>query len=208
VLTPILKEKLSSLTIPDIEGSAETPIGSVRYELKNIHLSNLALPTSSLTSTSQGLVIQASDISFYIHGDWQYRGNDWPHIEDHGTCEIKIYEVFLEIHIAVATDSSGHAVVSTNYCDLHIGKLDIEFNGGASWLYNLFSSDISDELKSSIEEQICKTAALEIDTEGNKALASMPVNITISSVAEVDFAMIQDPIITTGHIETNHKVYL
>ncbi|CAI8045639.1 Lipopolysaccharide-binding protein [Geodia barretti] len=205
VLTPILKEKLSSLTIPDIEGNAETPIGSVRYELKNIQLSNLALPTSSLTSTSQGLVIQASDISFYIHGDWQYRGNDWPHIEDHGTCEIKIYEVFLEVHIGVATDSSGHAVVSTNYCDLHIGKLDIQFDGGASWLYNLFSSDISDELKGSIEEQICKTASLEIDTEGNKALASMPVNITISSVAEVDFAMIQDPIITTGHIETNHK---
>ena len=65
-----------------------------------------------------------------------------------------MFVTFLQVHIGVATDSSGHAVVSTNYCDLHIGKLDIQFDGGASWLYNLFSSDISDELKGSIEEQV------------------------------------------------------
>ena len=62
--------------------------------------------------------------------------------------------MFGQIHIAVAKDSTGHAVMSTNYCHLYIDKLEIDFHGGASWLYNLFSSYISDDLKGSIEAQV------------------------------------------------------
>ena len=34
VAVPILEEKISSLTIPEIRGNADTPIGSVSYEMK------------------------------------------------------------------------------------------------------------------------------------------------------------------------------
>ena len=58
------------------------------------------------------------------------------------------------MYIRVAADSTGHAVLSTYYCHLYIGKLDIDFHDGASWLYNLFSEYISDDLKGSIEDQV------------------------------------------------------
>ena len=51
-------------------------------------------------------------------------------------------------------DSTGHAVLNADYCHLYIDKLDIDFHGGASWLYNLFSSYIVDDLKGSIESQV------------------------------------------------------
>ena len=70
----------------------------------------------------------------------------------------------MQIDIAVAADSTGHAMLSTTYCHLYIDKLDIDFHGGASWLYNLFSSYISDDLKHSIEDQVkmsyCKELSL------------------------------------------------
>lgn len=54
----------------------------------------------------------------------------------------------------VAADSKGHGTLSSTYCHLYIDKLDIDFHGGASWLYNLFSSYIVDDLKGSIEKQV------------------------------------------------------
>ena len=33
VAVPILEKKLSSLAIPDVSGSADTPIGTIDYEL-------------------------------------------------------------------------------------------------------------------------------------------------------------------------------
>ena len=49
---------------------------------------------------------------------------------------------------------TGHALVCANYCDFNIDKLQIDFHGGASWLYNLFSGVISNELKGSIDTQV------------------------------------------------------
>ena len=54
----------------------------------------------------------------------------------------------------VAADSKGHGTLSSTYCHLYIENLDIDFHGGASWLYNLFSSLIAGELKDSIERQV------------------------------------------------------
>ena len=34
ITVPILEKELSTLTIPDISGSASTPVGSIDYELK------------------------------------------------------------------------------------------------------------------------------------------------------------------------------
>ena len=54
----------------------------------------------------------------------------------------------------IGADSKGHATLSCSTCTLDIGSLDIKFHGGASWLYNLFSSYIADALKSSIQGQV------------------------------------------------------
>jgi lipopolysaccharide-binding protein len=202
---PILEKELSSLSIPDISGSAGTPIGTVDYHLTQIQLSDLKIPTSSLTSSSTGLDIQASDLSLHVFADWQYRKHSWPHIEGHGTCDVDISEVTLQMHIAVAADSTGHANLSVTFCHLSINDLHIDFHGGDSWLYNLFSKFISDDLKGSLDSQVCSVATREIETKGNQALASIPVNVKIDSTSEIDFALIQNPTITTAYVEMQHK---
>ena len=54
----------------------------------------------------------------------------------------------------MGADPKGHATLSCTTCSLSIGSLDIHFSGGASWLYNLFSSDIADTLKDSLQGQV------------------------------------------------------
>ena len=56
--------------------------------------------------------------------------------------------------MVMGADPKGHATLSCTTCSLSIGSLDIHFSGGASWLYNLFSSDIADSLKDSLQGQV------------------------------------------------------
>lgn len=70
-------------------------------------------------------------------------------------------------------DLTGHPTVSASNCSFTIGHMDINFHGGArfcmqaftavtmltrfisSWLYNLFSGSIADDLKGSIAGSVC-----------------------------------------------------
>ena len=56
--------------------------------------------------------------------------------------------------MVIGADTKGHATLSCTDCSLDIGSLNIKFHGGASWLYNLFSSYIADDLKGSIQSQV------------------------------------------------------
>jgi hypothetical protein len=84
--------------------------------------------------------------------------------------------------LVVALDLEGvspthEPTVATQSCSAGIGHMDVKFHGGASWLYNLFSSLIAgigmsgllltsaDELKKSISGQICGIVKKEIDVE-------------------------------------------
>ena len=99
-----------------------------------------------------------------------------PHISDSGSVDISISSVSLAvsviigmsvIHTASAScclhslfpfctgnDTQGHATLKTTGCSLNIGNLDVKFHGGASWLYNLFDSNIESSIKSSLQEQV------------------------------------------------------
>jgi len=200
-----LEKSLSSLTIPDISGSAGTPIGSIDYSLSNIKLSGLQIPTSSLTSGSKGLVVTASGISLHVTANWHYREHSWPHISDSGSCDVSVSSVSLTVSVEVGVDPKGHPTLSSSGCSFDIGHLDIHFHGGASWLYNLFSSTISDQLKSSLQGQLCSEATSEINTAGNKALESLPVEIQLDKTSEIDYALLAAPLFTSTYIETNHK---
>lgn len=66
--------------------------------------------------------------------------------------------LYLQVAVLIGADSKGHATLSCSTCSLNIGSLSIKFHGGASWLYNLFSDYISDQLKASIQGQVIAIA--------------------------------------------------
>ncbi len=58
--------------------------------------------------------------------------------------------------MSAGMDAQGHATLKTTACSLDIGHLGITFHGGASWLYNLFDSNIAGAIKSSLQGQVYK----------------------------------------------------
>eukprot|EP00731_Ephydatia_muelleri_P031068 Em0022g582a len=208
---PILEQQLSSLNIPDISGSAGTPIGTVDYDLTSIVLSGLQIPSATLTTSSSGLLLQASGISAHATANWHYRERSWPNIEDSGSADVSIGSVTLSIDVVIGADSQGHATLSAQSCNINIGSLDITFHGGASWLYNLFSGYISDDLKGSLNTQICQAAVSAINTQGNcctgipSSYCHVLIIVTIDKTSEINYELLQPPIFTNGYLQTDHK---
>ncbi|XP_065830579.1 bactericidal permeability-increasing protein-like [Oscarella lobularis] len=206
VAMPILVKQLQNLAIPDQSGSAGTPVGSIDYSLSDIKLTEFSIPSSSLTIVANtGVQVGASGVSVHLSGHWHYREHSWPHISDSGSCDVSASSISLSTVVGVGADSSGRPTISANSCSFNIGKLDIDFHGGASWLYNLFSGTIADGLKGSIEGSVCSAAKDAINTQGNKALATLPVEEKLTSNSEINFELIQAPIFTSSYLETLHK---
>uniref|UniRef100_A0A1X7UEG1 Lipid-binding serum glycoprotein N-terminal domain-containing protein n=1 Tax=Amphimedon queenslandica TaxID=400682 RepID=A0A1X7UEG1_AMPQE len=152
---PILEQHLSNIDIKDIYGSARSPVGTIFYELENIKLSNLKIPTYSMKPGTSGLTISLSSVSVSGKADWHYKQKSWPGISDSGSVDISANGITITISAVLGSDSSGHPTLKTTGCSFSIGGLHVTLHGGASWFYNLFSDNIADSLESSIQKQLC-----------------------------------------------------
>jgi lipopolysaccharide-binding protein len=202
---PILKSELSNLQIPDISGKAGSPIGNIDYELHNIKLTQISIPTASITSSSAGLVVQVSGMSLGLSADWHYKMTGFPYISDSGSADVSASSIGMKVTVMIGVDTKGHATLKASGCSLNIGHLSIKFHGGASWLYNLFSSYIADALKGNIQSQVCSQAVNAINTQGNKALESLPIISNIDSTSEINYALTKAPAFTSTYVSTDHK---
>ncbi|XP_019854891.1 PREDICTED: bactericidal permeability-increasing protein-like isoform X1 [Amphimedon queenslandica] len=202
---PILEQQLSNIDIPDISGSASSPIGTIDYELKNIKLSNLKIPTYSMKPGTSGLTIALSSVSVSGKADWHYKQKSWPGISDSGSVDISADGIAITISAVLGSDSSGHPTLKTTGCSFSIGGLHVTFHGGASWLYNLFSDNIADSLKSSLQGQLCSAATDAINKEANHALETLPIVEKVDDYSEVNYSLTKVPVFTSTYIETDHK---
>lgn len=205
VALPILIHDLQTMTIPDIHGSAGTPVGSISYDLTQIHVTGVSIPTSSIVVNTVGINVALSGTSLSLNAHWHYREDSWPHISDSGTADISASGVTASVTVAVGVSAAHEPTVATQTCTAGIGKLDVTFHGGASWLYNLFSGFIADELKKSLVSQLCGIIKNEIDVEGNKVLSTLPIQEKIDAFSLINFELLSAPALPGDFIATRHK---
>ena len=89
-------------------------------------------------------------------------------------------------------------------CKAEIDKLDVHFHGGASWLYNLFSSEIADKVKDALNGQICTILSTAISA-ANSALAKLPRQEPLDKYAGLDFELVEAPITTSSYLLASSK---
>ena len=70
----------------------------------------------------------------------------------------------------------------------------------------LCSDYIADALKKSLNNQLCTIVNKEINTEGNKALSTLPQQIKIDKYTDFDVEMIAPPNLTSAMLATHHLV--
>lgn len=55
-------------------------------------------------------------------------------MKDHGTCDVSVSEVSLDVSVKVGVDTKGHGTLSTDGCSFNVGHLSVKFHGGARFV--------------------------------------------------------------------------
>ncbi|XP_062319884.1 bactericidal permeability-increasing protein-like [Osmerus eperlanus] len=199
-----LQKKLKTIRVPDLSGSERVaPIGRVKYSLTGMQIVNLGLPKSVLGLVpGTGVSLSIGNAFLNLHGNWRVRYLKF--IKDSGSFDLGINGLTITTSIAIKSDETGRPAVSSVNCVTDLGSATIKFHGGASWLYNLFSSYIDKALRNTIQKQICPLVADAI-TDLNPQLKTLNVLAKVDKYAEIEYSMVESPAISKSCIDFGLK---
>ncbi|XDV51926.1 hypothetical protein PO909_020718 [Leuciscus waleckii] len=199
-----IQQKLRSIKVPDISGTEKVdPIGKVQYSFTGMQIANLGLPKSALGLVpNTGVMLSIGDAYINLHGNWRVKYLRI--IKDSGSFDLAVSELTISTTIAVMSDDTGRPTVSMTNCAATVGSVNVKFHGGASWLYNLFSSFINKALRNALQKQICPLVADSI-AEMNPHLKTLNVLAKVDQYAEIDYSMVGSPVISNTSIDLDLK---
>ncbi|KAJ5071570.1 bactericidal permeability-increasing bpi protein-related [Anaeramoeba ignava] len=198
ILVPLAIKDLQNMNIPDIDGDFDSPIGKIEYQFTSIKLNSISLSNAKLSLVSGGISISISGGSASLSANWHWKEKSWPHVSDSGSVDIDTSSVSASVSLAIGSDSNGRPTIVTSSISLDLGSLNVHFHGGDSWLYNLFSGEISDKIKSSVESEVNSKVKPMIDQAAEKFLSTVPLVEPIDSNVEIDYRLVSTPEIEAG----------
>lgn len=192
-----LQQKLKTIKVPDISGTQKvSPIGKVKYTLSNIQMVNIELPKSMVVFVpGTGVKLSIGNAFLSLRGNWRIKYLRF--IKDSGSFDLGINDLTIATSISVRSDETGRPTVGSAGCLATLGRMQIKFHGGASWLYNLFSKFIEKALRSSLQNQICPLVADAVSAM-NPYLKTLNVLAPVDKYAEIEYSMVSSPQISNA----------
>lgn len=198
-----IQQKLKTIKIPDISGTAKVSIGKVKYSLSNMHIVNVGLPKSAVDLVpGAGVRLSIGNAFLSMNGDWRVKY--FRIIKDSGSFDLNVNGLTITTTIAIKSDETGRPVVSSVNCAASVGSASIKFHGGASWLYNLFNKFIDKALRSALEKQMCPLVADAV-SDLNPQLKTLNVLAHVDQYAEIEYSMVSSPTVSNSSIDFSLK---
>ncbi|XP_072370669.1 bactericidal permeability-increasing protein-like [Scyliorhinus torazame] len=198
-----LQQKLRQIQIPDVSGKTHVPVvGHVHYQISGMHISAFSLPTSAVGFYA-GTGIKLSIDNAYIHitGHWRVK---YLFISDSGSFDLSVSGLSISEVIGMTRDDTGRPAVHSAGCTANVGSLDITFHGGASWLYNLFSSSLEDPIRSSLNREICPKVSDAVNGL-ERHLKTIKISSHVDKYAEIEYSLVNPIAITNTFMDLDFK---
>uniref|UniRef100_A0A7I4EBQ8 Lipid-binding serum glycoprotein C-terminal domain-containing protein n=1 Tax=Physcomitrium patens TaxID=3218 RepID=A0A7I4EBQ8_PHYPA len=192
-----LLEEITPLMLPDIKTHTDSPLGRVDMEISHIELSGANVSYSDVDLWKTGITVFAGDINARIRLHWYFKFMSmfvpFP-LSDRGWADVEVNNMvagvsfFLQAH-------NGTVRLTVVECGTGIDDLDIQLQGGASWLYQLFVYAFDEEIRAILEAAITKRIIASIAQLDNN-LQLLPRYLPIDDVSAVDVTIVQDPLVS------------
>ncbi|XP_038225061.1 bactericidal permeability-increasing protein-like [Dermochelys coriacea] len=199
----LVKSLLKKEHVPDLNGSYNIPlIGDVGYSVSRMQIQELQLNESVVSfSEGTGVRLVVSNAHIQLSGVWRVKVLFIP---DSGSFDLSVRDLSLSIELGVSRDDSGHPQVWSTNCHSSIGRLDVKFHDGASWLYNLFTGALQGPLRYEVNRQLCPELRKGI-SDLERVLKTMQVSAQIDPFAAIDYSLINKPVIARDHGDIDLK---
>jgi len=194
----VLQKKISTIVIPDINGTAYASfiVGNVDYKVSNIHINSIVFGNTTIKiQKDKGLHIafQSSGASGTL--DWHFREESFPHISGTGKADFNFtMDIDLVLQFEVKDD---HLQISSIPATVSVGTFDINIHDTQTgWFYTfalwLFKNVIRNSIASGLQDAFPTTITEGID----QALLDVPIRQQIVDPVIFDIGLIRQPLFT------------
>ncbi|XP_065838233.1 bactericidal permeability-increasing protein-like [Oscarella lobularis] len=202
-----LRSQFTSFDVPDLSGDFSELIGTVHYTISNIHATDSDLVDEHLKvnlAPGEGITASVSEVHISLSADWSYKtGEGLFKIADSGSVHLS---ATIDLSITAAAGlSDGMPTFLVPRCDFHSYSVDAKFQGGASWLYNLFSHAIDSKFKHLFNSKACSKLTSGITELGQTAFENLPLNLSISDGVFLDLSLVKPPVFTNDSVKSFHR---
>ncbi|KAG9270191.1 bactericidal permeability-increasing protein-like [Astyanax mexicanus] len=197
--TDWLQNELSSIELPEVRGGVNIGIGTVHYVLHDMSIQRCDLPEPSVAfSEGTGVSLQVSGLSIAISGHWN---TQFGVIHDSGWFEIAVYTVNLNTVLQLGSDEERLSI-STIMCSADVGSVQVNFHGGASFIFQPFVDIFSGQIANEIRVQICPALEKGIDVL-ERHLAAVPVALKVDPYVFMNISLTDSPLVEDSGLGLN-----
>ncbi|XP_034000697.1 lipopolysaccharide-binding protein [Trematomus bernacchii] len=145
-----VQEKLEHNTVPDFSGE----VFGIHYILTGITITKCDFPEPivEFNPDNTGFTTSISGLSVALTGGWM---THFGLIHDRGSFNMAIFGLDVTSVVGLGKDPDGHLSVTSVSCDAQVGELDIQFEGGASWIFQPFVEHFKGRMRGEIRSKIC-----------------------------------------------------
>uniref|UniRef100_A0AAX7TIX4 Bactericidal permeability-increasing protein n=1 Tax=Astatotilapia calliptera TaxID=8154 RepID=A0AAX7TIX4_ASTCA len=182
----------------------QTFLGQRRcLRLESMHIVNVGLPKSSVDLVpGTGVRMSIGDAFISLNGNWRVKYLRI--IKDSGSFDLDVNGLSIATTISIKSDETGRPAVSSDSCSATVGSAKVKFHGGASWLYNLFTTFIDKALRNALQKQICPLVADAV-SDLNPQLKTLNVLAKVDKYAEIEYSMVSSPTVLKSSIDLSLK---
>lgn len=199
-----IQEKLELVTLPDISGKVGMGIlGSIDYTLTGIRITKCDFPEPSVEFNPDpvGFKTSTSGLSVAISGDWR---THYIAIHDGGTFNMALFNVDVASVVQLGKDADGHMSVTSVSCSASIGNVDVQFSGGASWIFQPFVKHFKGRIRGEIESEICP-AVEKFIVNLEYSLQATNVSFDVNQDLSLDVPLTDVPVIEASSLNLGLK---
>ncbi|ELU11065.1 hypothetical protein CAPTEDRAFT_228469 [Capitella teleta] len=192
--------------IPAFSGEAGLNLGTIKYNLDQLRIIRFEQGTADVHLDDDNAVLDVSGIGLSLKGKWKYNYKlGFIHISDSGSFDLEASGADLKLGVVLGMGNGGKLVLSTTQCDGRINNLDVTFQGGASWLYNIFRSLIAKSIKGVLNDMLCEGIETAVEDHLSPVLEDFVLEFPIADVGTLDFHFTEAPAFNMETVETYHK---
>nr|BAM21037.1 bactericidal permeability-increasing protein [Oplegnathus fasciatus] len=199
-----IQDKLESITFPDISGEIDISIfGTVYYTLTGMTITKCDFPEPSVEfyQDSTGFKTSISGLSVALTGGWR---TQFGIIHDGGSFDMAIFNVDVTSVVELGMDPDGHLSVTSVRCEAVVGDVDIQFHGGASWIFEPFVDHYKGRIRGEIEGKICPNVEESIiNLESH--LQAMKVSFDVDQYLTLDLPLTGSPVVDNSSLNLGLK---
>ncbi|XP_047463023.1 bactericidal permeability-increasing protein isoform X2 [Mugil cephalus] len=194
-----IQEKLENVTFPDISGK----VLGISYTLTGMSVQKCDFPepTVEFTANVTGLKASISGLNIALSGWWRTRLGI---IHDGGSLNMAVFNVDVTHEVELGKDPDGRLSVSTVDCAASVGDVNMDFSGGASWIFRSFVRYYKSHVKDEIQRNICPGVQAHMK-ELESHLQAMNVSLDVDEILSFNFSLTGEPVSDGSSVNMGFK---